>query len=112
MSLQLLADNGLCINVRYKGHKWKIKPKLFIKDAYVWAKCEFCLSVRLFKFHLPRLTISHLSDTFEEVDDNWYIRRALTIDKDIFEEDINKRKRAEKKYFKRDELILPELFGG
>ena len=112
MSLQLLADNGVCTDDRYKAHHWDIKPKLFIKDTYVWARCNFCFCVRLFRFNLPRLTISHMSDSFEDIDDKWYIRRALSADKDIFEEDIRKRKRAETKYFKRDELVLSELFGG
>jgi len=112
MSLQLLADNGRCTDDRYKAHHWDIKPKLFLKDTYVWAKCGFCSCVRLYRFNMPRLNISYMSDAFEEIDDKWYMRRALSVNEDIFAEDIEKRKRAEKKYFKRDELILSELFGG
>ncbi len=107
IDLQLLDSDG-CTVLRGRKHYWNIIDKLDKKDVYVWGLCQYCFRVRLFKYNMPRKKSSRRSATFKEEEGS--ITPVQSISNNQFCTEVDRRKIAEAKYFRRDEIILKFVF--
>ena len=103
IDIQLL-DETECTS---KVHHWTLFDKILTKDLYVWAVCKYCAGIRLFRHSMARISNTAFADTFEDVEEGFVRIKADPSDR--FAVEVERRKRAEQTYFKRDKDILQNM---